>query len=84
MVESITTFDQIRGLRAVWARMTGHDSPVDARPLPIRPLLDTLGLGLEQAMSMLGRERPDWPTSFPVRLCRDSRSPKPCAGWPER
>jgi hypothetical protein len=62
MVESITTFDQIRGLRALWARMTGHDSPVDARPLSIRPLLDTLGLGLEQAMSMLGRERPDWPT----------------------
>jgi hypothetical protein len=60
MIESITPFDQIRGLRALWARSTQLDSPGQQRPVPIRPLLDMLGLGLEQTMSMLGRERPDW------------------------
>lgn len=28
--------------------------------VPLRPLFDTLGLGLEQAMAYLGRARPDW------------------------
>lgn len=42
--------------------MTRLDSPGEARPVPIRTLLDMLGLGLEQTMSLLGRERPDWPT----------------------
>jgi hypothetical protein len=60
MADPIAAFDQIRGLRALWALMTRHDSPADARRPPMRPLLDMLGLGLEQTMSMLGRERPDW------------------------
>ncbi|WP_066593306.1 phytanoyl-CoA dioxygenase family protein [Sphingomonas pruni] len=62
MVESTAPFDQIRGLRGLWALATRLDSPGEARPVPIRTLLDMLGLGLEQTMSMLGRERPDWPT----------------------
>ncbi|MGN6820152.1 MAG: phytanoyl-CoA dioxygenase family protein [Sphingomonas sp.] len=56
-----TRFEQIRGLRALWARATGRESPSDSRAIPVRPLLDTLGLGLEQVISLLGRERPDWP-----------------------
>jgi hypothetical protein len=60
MADPIAAFDEIRGLRALWALMTQHDSPVDAHPIPIRTLLDTLGLGLEQTMSMLGQARPDW------------------------
>jgi len=62
MVESVAPFDEIRGLRGLWALATRLDSPGEAGPVPIRTLLDTLGLGLEQAMSMLGRERPDWST----------------------
>jgi len=61
MVDPIAAFDQIRGLRSLWARMTQHDSLADARPVPVRPLLDTLSLGLEQTMSLLGQTRPDWP-----------------------
>ena len=61
MVDPIAAFDQIRGLRSLWARATQHDSPADARPVPVRPLLDTLSLGLEQTMSLLGQTRPDWP-----------------------
>lgn len=41
--------------------MTRHDSPAELRPVPIRTLLDILGLGLEQTMSMLGQAQPDWP-----------------------
>jgi hypothetical protein len=65
MAGPITGFDEIRGLRAFWAQMTLRESPGDSpnesRGVPIRPLLDTLGLGLEQTMAVLGRERPDWP-----------------------
>lgn len=53
-------FDQIRGLRAFWALTARRDSPGDGRPLPVRPLLDTLGLGLEQTMSHVARTQPDW------------------------
>ncbi len=49
----------VRGLRDLWSGMTGAAS-ADARPVPLRALLDTLGLGLEQVMTHLGRERPDW------------------------
>jgi hypothetical protein len=61
MTDPIASFDQIRGLLALWARMTRHDSPAEPRPVPIRTLLDILGLGLEQTMSMLGQSQPDWP-----------------------
>lgn len=47
---------QIRGLRDLWARMTGAG---DVPPVPTRTLLDAIGLGLEQTMTHL-REQPDW------------------------
>jgi len=60
MVEPVVRVEEIRGLYTLWARLTQRESPSDSNAVPIRPLLDTLGLGLEQTMSMLGRERPDW------------------------
>lgn len=51
---------EIRGLRDLWAGATGRARPSGAPPLPVRLLLDTLGLGLEQTMTHLGGERPDW------------------------
>ena len=60
MVVTGTRFDQIRGLRTLWATATMHESAPDSRPVPTRTLLDSLGLGLEQTMSYLGRDRPDW------------------------
>lgn len=53
-------FRTIRGLYATWA---GAMDPARRAPgprEPLRPLFDTLGLGLEQAMAYLGRARPDW------------------------
>lgn len=60
MIDPVACFDEIRGLRALWARATLHESLAEPRAVPMRPLLDTLGLGLEQTMAMLGHERPDW------------------------
>lgn len=52
----MTEFRAIEGLYDFWAGMTGRPEA----PVPLRPLLDTLGLGLEQTMGHVGRERPDW------------------------
>lgn len=64
MMESSIDLDQIRGLRAVWALMTGRDSAKGSgsESLPnVRVIVDVLGLGLEQTLTTL-RERPDWET----------------------
>ncbi|HMJ78371.1 MAG TPA: phytanoyl-CoA dioxygenase family protein [Iamia sp.] len=50
----------VRGLHDLWAGLTQRGTPREPRPLPTRPLLDTLGLGLEQTMTHLQGERPDW------------------------
>jgi hypothetical protein len=60
MADPTASFDEIRGLRAFWARMTQLEPSAESPPLPMRTLLDTLGLGLEQTMAMLGQTRPDW------------------------
>jgi hypothetical protein len=52
--------EEIRGLKDLWARSTMLEAPRDSRPVPARSLLDVLGLGLEQTMALLGRDRPDW------------------------
>ncbi len=49
---------KVRGLFDLWSALTGRSG--NSRSVPVRPLLDTLGLGLEQVMTRLGRERPDW------------------------
>lgn len=49
----MTTGDirSVRGFADLWAGATGIGRP--RRPVPLRPLLDTLGLGLEQVMTHL-------------------------------
>lgn len=49
----MTTGDlrSVRGFEDLWAGMTG--AAQGTRPVPVRPLLDTLGLGLEQVMTCL-------------------------------
>lgn len=42
----------------LWSTLTGRSG--HSKSVPLRPLLDTLGLGLEQVMTHLGRKRPDW------------------------
>ena len=51
---------EVRGLHDLWAGVTGRAAPGEDRAVPVRLLLDTLGLGSEQTMTHLGRERPDW------------------------
>lgn len=53
--------DEVRGLHDLWSTTTGRGTTRrEPRPVPTRPLLDTLGLGLEQTMGHLGRRRPGW------------------------
>jgi hypothetical protein len=42
--------EQVPGLRDLWAGATMLAGPTDSRSPPARPLLDTLGMGLEQVM----------------------------------
>jgi hypothetical protein len=58
MIAGVDDLDRIRGLHDLWARLTMQAAPRDSRAVPIRILTDTLGLGLEQTIQMLGRERP--------------------------
>src|SRR3569623_2675741 len=41
--------------------MTGRQASADWPPPPLRPLLDSIGLGLEQVITYL-RVQPDWAT----------------------
>jgi hypothetical protein len=54
----MTALEQVPGLRDLWARATMLAHPADSRPPPARALLDSLGVGLEQAMLQLGQVRP--------------------------
>lgn len=59
MNASDVDWGEIRGLRDLWAGMTGRADPGAARPVPMRPLLDSIGLGLEQTITEF-RHQPDW------------------------
>jgi hypothetical protein len=67
----------IAGLRPLWARATGRAPADDAEaPVAMRPLLDTLGLGLEQTLRHLGCQRPDFP-AFAAWILATAGSPDP-------
>lgn len=53
-----SSFAAVRGFHDLWASLMAPAS--QQAPVPLRPLLDTLGLGLGQVMAHLGAERPDW------------------------
>lgn len=60
MADGRLDFRTLRGLEEIWAGAMDPAGPAAGARVPLRPLFDTLGLGLEQAMAYLGRERPDW------------------------
>ena len=53
---------QVRGLEDFWARHTFRSQAQPTRATELRPMLDVLGLGLEQTLTYLANERPDLPT----------------------
>ncbi len=80
---------EVRGLHDLWARTTRQAPPTEARPLPLRPLVDLLGLGVEQTVRRLG-EQPDWDT-FAAWVVATAGPPDPdrlarwdawVEGWP--
>lgn len=50
----------IRGVEEFWARHSLRSHAEPSREARLRPLLDVLGLGLEQTLQYLGSERPDF------------------------
>jgi len=58
MIDALIGIRDVAGLHDTWARATMMAAPRDTRPPPTRTLFDTLGIGLEQALAHLGRERP--------------------------
>jgi hypothetical protein len=51
----------IRGLEGFWARYTLRSQAEPTRETELRPMLDVLGLGLEQALTYLAGDAPDFP-----------------------
>lgn len=70
------TLDAVRGLRDCWTRLT-RAGPT-ARRVPLRPLLYTLGLALEQTLTELGRREPDW-SDFTAWIVAVAGEPDPAA-----
>lgn len=58
MTDEQITIRDVAGLHDLWARATMLAAPRDVRPPPTRTLLDSLGVGLEQALRHLGDVRP--------------------------
>jgi hypothetical protein len=52
----------VRGIEDYWRRRTGRSETRAANDMADRVLLDALGLGIEQTLLPLLRERPDFPT----------------------
>jgi Phytanoyl-CoA dioxygenase (PhyH) len=67
---------EIAGLRLLWARATGREPAGAAADVALRPLLDTLGLGLEQTLRHLALERPGFP-AFAAWILATAGSPDP-------
>ena len=58
-MQSTFDFNAIRGFEDFWTQLTFRAPRIIPRDQTERMLLDALGLGLEQAIQYLGRERPD-------------------------
>ena len=58
MIDEQMTVRDVAGLHDLWASATMLAAPRDSRPAPTRTLLDSLGVGLEQALRHLGDELP--------------------------
>jgi len=62
LADPISPLPEIRGLADYWALRTGRAQTSDLSAMQSRMLLDMLGLGLEQTITYLGLEWPDYPT----------------------
>ncbi len=60
-LSSAPSLAQVRGIEDYWQRRTGRVPPRRANDMADRMLLDALGLGIEQALTWLMRQRPDYP-----------------------
>jgi len=58
---TFSTLAHVRGIEDYWLRRTGRAAPRGDTRMADRILLDALGLGIEQTMLPLLRERPDFP-----------------------
>ena len=76
MIACADDLEQIRSFHGIWARLTMQAAPRDSRAPSIRVLTDTLRLGLDQTMQMLGRERPGLP-GFVDRVLATAGPPDP-------
>ena len=61
LLDAYTSLPEVRGLADYWAVRTGRAQVSDLPEMQSRLLLDMLGLGLEQTITYLGRESPDYP-----------------------
>jgi len=69
-------FNAIRGFETLWSQLTFRERRVVPPDQTERMLLDALGLGLEQAMQHLGRERPEL-TAFEAWVLETAGTPDP-------
>jgi len=72
----ISPLPEIRGLADYWALRTGRARGPDLPEMQSRLLLDMLGLGLEQTITYLGLEWPDYP-AFEAWIVETAGLPDP-------
>lgn len=71
-----TTIAMLDGLKPLWAGLTRRAAPM--ADVPLRTLLDTLGLGLEQTLAHLATTAPDYET-FLDWIAATAGPPSPAA-----
>ncbi|GAA0312884.1 hypothetical protein GCM10009087_23800 [Sphingomonas oligophenolica] len=76
MLDAPSSLSGIRGLSDYWASRTGRSPDALISEEQTRLLLDTLGLGIEQAASYLGADWPDYPT-FEAWILATAGEPDP-------
>jgi len=76
LLDADASLPEIRGLADYWAVRTGRVQASDLSAMQSRLLLDMLGLGLEQAITYLGREWPDY-AAFEAWIVETAGLPDP-------
>jgi hypothetical protein len=76
LADPISPLPEIRGLAHYWALRTGRAQSPDLPEMQSRLLLDMLGLGLEQTITYLGLEWPDYP-AFEAWIAETAGLPDP-------
>ena len=76
LLDAHTGLPEIKGLADYWAVLTGRAQASELSLMQSRLLLDMLGLGLEQAITYLGQECPDYP-AFEAWIVETAGLPDP-------